>query len=196
MRTRKAWIGVANLIAALALGGLAGCETTPEPTYEEAALSQFIQANYRAADALMTNSAPPAANTAAANNFRGFGSGPLLVATLADINALERSSTLGRVISEHLSSRFAQSGISVMEMKLRNNVFVRNNQGEFLLTREIQELARTHNVSAVVVGTYSNGNTFVFVSLKLIDTASGVILAAHDYALPMDRQVRRLVGTR
>jgi TolB-like protein len=192
MRTRKAWIGAASLVAALTLGGLAGCASTePEPTYEEAALSQFIQANYKATDALVTTSSP-----AAANNFRGSGNGTLLVATLADINALERSSALGRVISEHISSRLAQRGVSVVEMKLRNSVFVRNNQGEFLLTREIQELARSHNASAIVVGTYTNGNTFVFVSLKLIDPANGIILNAHDYALPMDRQVRRLVSSK
>jgi hypothetical protein len=44
-----------------------------------------------------------------------------------------------------------------------------------------------------MVGTYADGNTFVFVSLKLIDPANGVILSSHDYALPMDRQVRRLL---
>ena len=81
-------------------------------------------------------------------------------------------------------------------MKLRSNVFVRNDQGEFLLTREFRELARVHNASAVIVGTYTDGNTFVFVSLKLIDPASGIILSAHDYALPMDRQVRQLVTKR
>ncbi|MDR0577810.1 MAG: hypothetical protein LBI87_09820 [Candidatus Accumulibacter sp.] len=197
MTTRKAWIAAMGFLAALAFGGLAGCETAaqrsaePDPTYEEAALSLFIRANYKAADELMTTS--PAA---AANNWGASGGGAMLVATVADINTLEQSSALGRLISEHLSSRLAQRGRNVVEMKLRNSVFVRNNQGEFLLTREIRELARAHNAGAVVVGTYTDGNTFVFVSLKLIDPASGIILAAHDYALPMDRQVRRLVSKR
>jgi TolB-like protein len=118
----------------------------------------------------------------------------MLVATIADINALEQSTPLGRLITEHLSSRLSQTGNAVVEMKLRSNVFVRNDQGEFLLTREFKELARSHNASAVVVGTYTDGGTFVFVSLKLIDPASGIIQSAHDYALPLDRQVRRLIS--
>jgi TolB-like protein len=185
----------------LSLVGIAGCETTgdPEPTYEEAALSQFILANYKAADMLL-GIMPVSASAPAPFSVSSFssasGGGVTLVATLADINRLEQSSALGRLISEQLSSRFAQRGRTVVEMKLRNNVYVRNDQGEFLLTREIKELARAHNATAVVVGTYTDGNTFVFVSLKLIDPASGVILSAHDYALPMDRQVRQLVTKR
>ncbi|MDR2789055.1 MAG: hypothetical protein LBD06_12060 [Candidatus Accumulibacter sp.] len=195
MCARKTWLPAAGLVAALSFVGIAGCENTQrrdgiEPTYEEAALSQFIQANYKAADALL------GAPTASTSNFSKDSGGSMLVATLADINRLEQSSALGRLISEHLSSRLAQRGRSVVEMKLRSNVFVRNDQGEFLLTREIRELAREHNAGAVVVGTYTDGNTFVFVSLKLIDPASGIILSAHDYALPMDRQVRQLVTKR
>ena len=191
MRTRKAWIGAGVLFAALAFGGLTGCETLSEPTYEEAALSLLINANHKAADDLMSRAAAPATASSwdASSN-------TMLVATIADINALEKSSALGRVVSEHLSSRFAQSGKNVVEMKLRNSVFVRNNQGEFLLTREIRELARTHNAGSVVVGTYTDGDTVVFISLKLINPANGIILAAHDYALPMDRQVRRLFSSR
>jgi TolB-like protein len=194
MRARKTRLFVAGLVA-LSLTGITGCENTQyrdesEPTYEEAALYKFIQTNYKAADALLGAMLSPASTS----NFTSASSGSMLVATLADINRLEQSSALGRIITEHLSSRLAQRGRSVVEMKLRSNVFVRNDQGEFLLTRKFRELALEHNASAVVVGTYTDGGTFVFVSLKLIDPASGLILSAHDYTLPMDRQVRQLVS--
>jgi TolB-like protein len=202
MSTRKAWIGMAGLVAALSLGGITGCENLtvggataePEPTYEEAALYQFIRTNHQAADDLLAAMPTPAS----ASNFSGGGgtSGTMLVATLADINKLEQSSALGRMISENLSSRLSQRGKSVVEIKLRGNVFVRNNQGEFLLTREIRDLARAHDAGAVVVGTYAEGERFAFVSLKVIEPTGGVILAAHDYTLPLDRQVRRLITKR
>jgi TolB-like protein len=191
MSARKAWAGIVGLVAVLTLGGITGCATEHEPTYEEAAVYEFIRANHKAADHLLANMPAPAA----ASSTGGDG-GTILVATLADINRLEQSSALGRMISENISSRFAQRGRSVVEMKLRGSVFVRNNQGEFLLTREIKELAREHDAGAVVVGTYTDGSSFVFVSLKIIDPASGVIKAAHDYTLPLDNQVQRLVGRR
>jgi TolB-like protein len=188
---QKKWI-LPVLAAAVFLFGLSACETMkePEPTYEEAAFSRFIAANYAAADALLSRYSGASAST---SNLSTSGGGTFLVSTLADINRLEQSSTLGRLISEQLSSRISQRGISVVEMKLRNNVFIKQNQGEFLLTREIRELATVHNAGAVLVGTYADGNTSAFVSLKLINPTNGVILSSHDYALPMDRQVRRLL---
>jgi TolB-like protein len=188
---QKKWI-LSVLAAAVFISGLSGCETMkePEPTYEEAALSRFIATNYAAADVLLRGYS----SSASTNNFSG--GGTILVSTLADINRLEQSSTLGRLISEQLSSRISQRGNTVVEMKLRSNVFIRQNQGEFLLTREIRELASAHNAGAVLVGTYADGDTSAFVNLKLINPTNGVILSAHDYALPMDKQVRRLLTKR
>jgi TolB-like protein len=199
---RKYWI--APLLAALVFAG--ACETTgtkPEkvPTYADAdaALQQFIGANYKAADMLL--GFPVSAAPAAVNNFDKFGAGsndggPILVATLADVSFLERSSPLGRLISEQLVSRIAQLGRPVVEMKLRSNVFVQNNNGEFLLTREVRELASNQNASAVLVGTYAESGPVVFVSLKLVNPANSIVLSSYDYALPADQVVRRLLAVR
>lgn len=191
----KKWIA-APLLASLLL--LAGCETTSsntkpeEPTYDQAAMSEFIRANYAAASELLKGYRGPAS----ASNFSGNGGGsaPLIVSTLVNIDKLDQSSTLGRLISEQLSSRISQLGQNVVELKLRNSVFMKQNQGEFLLTREIKELASAHKAQAVVVGTYADGGDYVFVSLKLINPANSLILASYDYALPMNRQVRRLTN--
>ncbi len=190
----KKWI--APLLAGLLL--LAGCETTSstskpvEPTYDQAAMSEFIRANYAAAAELLKGYQGPAS----ANNFsNGSGAAPLIVSTLVNIDKLDQSSTLGRLISEQLSSRISQLGQNVVKMKLRNSVFMRQNQGEFLLTREIKELASAHKAQAVVVGTYADGGDYVFVSLKLINPANSLILSSYDYALPMNRQVRRLTSS-
>lgn len=190
----KKWIA-APLLASLLL--LAGCETTSsntkpeEPTYDQAAMSEFIRANYAAAAELLKGYQP----LAAANNFsNNGGSAPLIVSTLVNIDRLDQSSTLGRLISEQLASRISQLGQNVVELKLRNSVFMKQNQGEFLLTREIKELASAHRAQAVVVGTYADGGDYVFVSLKLVNPANSLILSSYDYALPMNRQVRRLTS--
>lgn len=189
----KKWI--APLLASLLL--MAGCETTSsntkpeEPTYDQAAMSEFIRANYAAAAELLKGYQGPAS---ASNFSSGGGTAPLIVSTLVNIDKLDQSSTLGRLISEQLSSRISQLGHNVVEMKLRNSVFMKQNQGEFLLTREVRELASAHKAQAVVVGTYADGGDYVFVSLKLINPANSLILSSYDYALPMNRQVRRLTN--
>ena len=46
---------------------------------------------------------------------------------------------------------------------------------------------------AVLVGTYAAASQAVYVSLKLVSPHGNAVLAAHDYALPMDGNVRGLL---
>ena len=175
---------------------LGGCETSqktvvvPEPTYEQALNNDFKTVNYKAVDELIKHYQSPAS----ANNIAAGSSGsPFIVATLVNIDQLEQSSTLGRTISEQIASRMTQMGLGVVELKVRNGVYMKRNEGEFLLTREIKEVAATHKAQAVVVGTYAESASFIFVTLKLVNPANSLILAAYDYALPLDKQIRRML---
>lgn len=174
---------------------LSACETSPkvlvpESTYEQASNNSFNAVNYNAVGELMKRYQGPAS----ASNVSGSGSGaPFIVTTLVNIDQLEQSSTLGRLISEQVTSRMAQMGFGVVELKVRNGVYMKRNEGEFLLTREIKEVASAHKAQAVIVGTYAESSSLIYVSLKLVNPASSMILAAHDYALPLDRQIRSML---
>ncbi|HRH73554.1 FlgO family outer membrane protein [Zoogloea sp.] len=179
---------------------LTACETTPkvsalsEPTYEQAQNNAFSVANYNAVSELMKRY--PAAPAMASNAADGGTGAPFIIATLVNIDQLEQSSTLGRLISEQVASRMSQLGYGVLELKVRNGVYMKRNEGELLLTREIKEVASTHNAQAVIVGTYAESSTMVYVNLKVVNPASNIILAAYDYALPLDKQVHSLIRKR
>lgn len=175
---------------------LSACETNPkavalaETTYEQASNNPFNAVNYRAVGELMKRYQGPAS---ASNTVGSVSGAPFIVTTLVNIDQLEQSSTLGRLISEQVTSRMAQMGFGVVELKVRNGVYMKRNEGEFLLTREIKEVASAHKAQAVIVGTYAESSTLIYVSLKLVNPANSMILAAHDYALPMDRQIRSML---
>ena len=167
-------------IALLFVIALTACATGP--TYEAAGNSLFIAANYNAADGL--------ANALKANKQDG----PIIVATLANVDNLEQSSRLGRTLSEQVGSRLVQAGFQVIEVKLRNNVFVSNaHQGEFLLSREVRAISENHKVNTVVVGTYSDANEYLYVTVKAVALDSGTITASQDYALPMLPAIRAML---
>jgi len=178
---------------------LAACETTPraplvsEPTYEQALNNSFNTANYTAVAELIKRY--PGSSNASATNTNA-SNAPFVVSTLVNIDQLEQSSTLGRLISEQVASRMTQMGYSVLELKIRSGVYMKRNEGELLLTREIKEVASTHNAQAVVVGTYAESATLVHVNLKIVNPATSVILAAYDYALPLDKQIASLIRRR
>lgn len=170
--------------------GCADPNTRVDETYESAINNQFIPTNYRAAEALIAQAQAQAQRS----NIALVPDVPLIAATVVDINVLEKSSALGRTISELISARFTQQGYKMVEMKFRNAVYIKRSQGELLLTREIKDLAQSHNAQAVLVGTYSVSKDVVFVNLKMIKPGDNIVIAAHDYTLPLNATVRELLA--
>jgi TolB-like protein len=150
-----------------------------QDVYEgEVVPKQVLMANYQAADNLVSLA------TAELNPAK-----PIIIATVVDIDDLGHSSTLGRFISESVSARFTQRRYKMVEMKLQHAVYMKKSEGELMLTRQIREIASSHQAQAVIVGTYSKAGSVVFVNLKMVRPETDIVLAAQDYALPMSHDV-------
>lgn len=171
-----------GILTALACASLAAC-ATGGVKFGPAESSQLIAANYAAADRLVSGIQRPISKDA-----------PILVATLVRLENLEASSNLGRLVSEQVASRLTQHGYLVPELKLRGSIFIRSDQGELLLSRDVRQIAISHHAQAIVVGTYAVGADVVYVHLEMVDAVSGHVISAHDYFLPMIAQVRVLLG--
>lgn len=145
--------------------------------------NNLIEANERATDALL-QTAPLDARQ------------PVLVATLVNIDRLTESSRLGRIFSEQIAGRMVHQGLRVTEVKLRENLLLQRDQGELLLSREVREVSQAQDAQAVVVGTYAVSTSVVYISLKLVNPVGNTVVAAHNYAVPMDENVRALLAGR
>lgn len=170
------------LIVAAALVLTACADQSYNADYHSGSPAMLINANYAAAETLL----------------KQLGDGlsrdqPLIVATLVSIDNLENSSTFGRLSSEQISARFSRAGWRMIEMKFRDNVYMKRDQGELLLTREIRDVAQQHQAQAVIVGTYGVSNDAVFVNLKVINPNTNIVMAVHDYALPKDVNIRSML---
>ena len=168
---------------------LQGCATSPMHTYyygdRSAGLqrSNLIDTNERAADALLEYAPLDASQ-------------PVLVATLVHVDRLTESSRLGRIFSEQIAGRMVQRGLRVTEVKLRDNLVLHREQGELLLSREVREVSQAQNAQAVVVGTYAVSASVLYISLKLVNPVGNQVVAAHNYAVPADENVRSLLAGR
>ena len=173
-------------VVAVALSGCASNEPPSSrrvgPTYEAASQNAFLDGG-RTAMAKLVEGLPP----------RALSDGPVLVATVVNVNNLTRSAPLGRTLSEQYASHMSALGFNVKEVKLRGDLFVREGTGELLLSRELRDIARSQNAAVVLVGTYSPATDYTYVSVKLVRTEDSRILRGHDYALPNDRDVQRLL---
>jgi TolB-like protein len=169
MARRDVIVGVA---AVLLLLGAAGCATT-----QDYGSGNLVRVGYRIADTLLANNTTPLGPQ-----------DPVIVASFVNVNNLQQSSSFGRMLAEQIASRFAQSGKRVIEMKLRQtSVFVAEGKGEFMLSRDVKEISKEHNASAVVVGTYTAAWNTVYVSARIVRPTDSVIVSTADVAVPMFR---------
>lgn len=181
-----------QVLSIITIALLSACTTAPQHSVTVSGgapsinyqMNTFIRANYQAADAL----------SASANLHRQMSKQvPILVATLVNIDSLTESSRLGRIISEQLQARLSQHGYPVVELKLRGNLFVKQDQGELLLSREIKDISTNHKAQAVVVGTYAVANNYVFINLKVVGN-DNILLGSYDYSLDLDADTKAMLA--
>ncbi len=119
----------------------------------------------------------------------------ILIASAVDIDDVGKSSTFGRILSEHVASRLSQLGFQVTEVKARQGtVLIERRNGEFLLSRDAKSISLKHDAQAVFVATYAAAQKTVYVSVRLLRAVDGVILSSYDYRLEMTGDVRQLLG--
>ncbi|MFO7800715.1 MAG: FlgO family outer membrane protein [Desulfovermiculus sp.] len=156
---------------------------TPNDFYVQP-FGNILQGSYTAGDVL-----------AAELEEKGFDpNGPVLSASFVNNDNLEASSSLGRLLSEQISSRLVQHGINVKEVKLRKStLYVRHQEGEFMLSREIKNLGLDFDAQAALVGTYSVTPLRIFLTTKIVRTLDNTVIASHDYTLAQNAITRELV---
>lgn len=158
-----------------------GCVASNQADLTHSVKYDMTSMNYKAAEKLLLDAKLPLESA-------------VIMATVVNIDDIENSSTLGRLISEQISARFIQAKMNVIEMKFRENVYIKQNTGELMLTREISKIAKTHSANAIIVGTYAVANSAVYVNIKIINPSTNVAIAATDYVLPMNRDVEDMIG--
>ena len=170
----------AALVAAFGSTALCGCSTMDETgaVLTSSSTKTLLDYSQEAADGLAKSVGP--------------GTRRILVASVADVNNVERANPFGRMSGEQIASRLAHLGYEVEEAKFRTAMAV-TKQGEFALSREVSKIVHDHNVDAIVTGTYAIGGRNVHVSLRLIEADTSRVLGTFDYTVPKDRDVRGLL---
>jgi len=119
----------------------------------------------------------------------------VLIASIVDIDDLDRTSTFGRIVAEQIGSRLSQRDVSVDELKLRSDtVLIKEKQGEFLLSRNIQKLSIDRDIQAVFVGTYAVGGADVYISVRLVRVVDSSLISSYDYSLPITENIKHLLN--
>ena len=94
------------------------------------------------------------------------------------------------------ASSLSRAGLMLIEVKMRNSLFIEEQTGELILSRDIRRLSASHNAQAILLGTYGQGQSMAYVNVRLVRTRDNVVLGASSVQIPLDRNTRAMLPNR
>jgi TolB-like protein len=146
----------------------------------------LVRLGNKVAEALINQTQPPL--------FPNQPDGPIMVTTLVNNDNLDDSSSFGRSFQNNIAAGFVSRGFIVREINLRRELRVVVNKGEFMLTRDMKNLASKQRAQAVVVGTYTMANRVMYLSVRLVNPVTQGIMAAYEDKLYLDANSLKMLG--
>ncbi|MBT3147260.1 FlgO family outer membrane protein [Neptunomonas phycophila] len=119
----------------------------------------------------------------------------ILSTSFANIDNLQESSTFGRLIGDTVAGDLVGGGFNVIEIRLRNSLYMEPRVGEFMLSRELRHVSAEHDAQAVLVGTYAVGGEYVYVNARLVSVNDSRVLSSYDFRLPLNRDIRKMLSS-
>jgi TolB-like protein len=151
------------------------CGTDPD--------ADLIATTYCAVDTLLANAREELA-----------GCQKIVTTTFVDLNDMQQTYPFGRLSGELAAARLSHHGLAAVNLNIRNDsVSIVEREGQFLLSRDIEELAAKHCADAALVGTFTESDETVFVSQRLVNIHDSTIIGAIDYEIPKGPKLRSLL---
>ena len=124
-----------------------------------------------------------------------------LTSTVAVVGAvplsdLKRETEFGRIMAEFLLTDIADRGLKVTELRLGKEINIMAQSGEFILSRNIGELANSSpQVNYVVVSTFTNTRKTLIIQGRLVNLQNGLVKTSWRYTMPLNRELLGLFHT-
>ncbi len=110
----------------------------------------------------------------------------VILTTFTNINDFTETNQFGRSASENLMTSLNHAGYNVVETRIAANLLI-DTRGEFMLTRQVKELAGSFKANSVLVGTYSHiDNHALGLNIRLVRTSDQQVMGAATKTLSLD----------
>jgi TolB-like protein len=108
----------------------------------------------------------------------------ILIASLVDLDDVEASTTIGRLVAEEAAVHLIQRGYQVPEVRLTSALHLRD-EGWFILSRDANKLRTSqYDAGVALTGTISSLGGITYVNFRLVRISDGIALAAQSMELP------------
>ena len=118
------------------------------------------------------------------------------VTTFVELDRLDITSPLGRLLAEMLMGELQRAGFNVVEIRLTQDLLVKKGWGEFSLSRVVENLSPKVALQAVVLGTYVERNGYLFLNARMVDRDNQQVLSSAFKVMRVDPLVASLLEPR
>ncbi|MBI5815608.1 MAG: hypothetical protein HZB29_08360 [Nitrospinae bacterium] len=110
---------------------------------------------------------------------RAAGRGDLvaLMTTIVPVDNIYKPTSFGRICSEQLMTEMDKSGMKMIEARKTGDYFIKDNQGEFALSRDLKKIAAQASADAVMVGTFAKSRDQILINVRLVDLKNSSVIA-------------------
>jgi len=119
------------------------------------------------------------------NNDSKYFSQPTIVSSFVSLDNLKESSKFGRLVAESLIHELQVRNWTVVEIKMAKTMAI-NSNGEFSLSRNVDEIRKKYRARSIVTGTYAVSDDTVIVNGKVLNIDSGIVLSTAQVSIPLD----------
>ena len=162
-RGRMVWVGSEDLLS------------MPDPALENT--REFILQIHELGDQLLAHIQP--------QEHEGGQSDLVAIPTsFVNVNDFTSTSSLGRYICEQMFYECNQRGIPTLEYRMTPSPILRNQSGEYALSRDDKTALPVSAATHILTGTYYSGKETVILNARLIEQATGRIISTAIQALP------------
>jgi len=110
----------------------------------------------------------------------------LTVNSFVNLNSLYKTSSLGRYLGEQMIGELQAAGVGVIDVRKANSLMIREPYGEYGLSRDMNELRRSHDSQAMVVGTYTYANGQILLNARVLRNSDGMVISHANTAFALD----------
>lgn len=100
----------------------------------------------------------------------------IAVSSFVNIDNLEETDKLGLSIAEGLMHEMHVRGFGVVDFKTRENLRIRQS-GDFIFSRDVADLKRTHNVHYFLSGTITRNSDGAVINARLVQADNSLIVS-------------------
>jgi len=169
-------------VCTLSLAGVTGCSGGVNlPPFGNGQYVNLTEQSYGAADMLLQQSK----NVINSET-------PLEIGMLTNIKRPSETNALGQIIASQIGARFVQLGYNVKTSPALDSMAIDTQPSSAAYSS--QGGYADSNSKAMITGHYAVARKDVLVNLRIIEESSGKVLAAYDYSLPLNSDVRQLMA--